>query len=118
MKPLTKDARRFIEGVTQYIRRGERAKTVLPKVQSLFAKVTAQARRSRVAEITSAVPLTNPEKSAIARALPKLLSHDVECQYAVDPDLLGGLTIQVADWVVDSSFRSQLATIAQSLERI
>ncbi len=118
MKMLSKDARGFIEGVASYIRSDARAKSVVPKVQSLITKVTASAKKEENAEVKSAVSLVAPEKKRIDALLEKLLGHPVQCQYNIDTSLVGGIQIQVADWIVDSSLATQLTSIAHSVTSI
>lgn len=115
MKTLTKDARGFIEGVTAYIRQDRAGARVLPRVESLFTKVTATAKRERSARVLTAVPLTGAERDTVTKSLEKILGHAVECDFKVSEELLGGIKVQVADWVVDSSLATQLASIAESL---
>jgi ATP synthase F1 delta subunit len=118
MKVLSKDERGFIEGIASYVRSDTRARTAVPKVQSLLTKVTAAAKREQTAQIKSAVGLTAPEKKRVETLLSKLLEHNVECHYSVDASVLGGLKIQVADWVVDSSLSSQLKGIARFIASV
>jgi F-type H+-transporting ATPase subunit delta len=118
MKVLSKDARGFIEGVATYIRSDARAKTMIPKVQSLLTKVTADAKKEQSAEIKSALALLPAEKKYIEALLADLLGHAVNCRYSIDATLVGGIKIQVADWVVDSSLTTQLTNIARSIESV
>lgn len=115
MKTLSKDARGFIDGVAQYVSRSKRGKSMLPKMQSLFTKVTAAAKKERVATVTSVVALSESEKSTIKRVLAEILEHDVECHFFQDPDILGGVKIKVADWVVDTSVATQLTNLTHTL---
>lgn len=115
MKTLSKDARGFIEGVTRYIRSDSRGKQVLPRVSALFTKVTTAAKKERVASVSSVVLLTEAEKTLVKRVLVRILGHDVDCRFTMDPVLLGGMRIQVADWVVDTSLSSQLNALSQTL---
>lgn len=115
MGTLSRDARGFIEGVTRYIRSDSRAKGVLPKVRSLLTRVTSQAKKEQVAHVTSAVALGAPEKKRTESALSGLLGHPVQCVYRIDASLLGGMKIQVADWIVDTSLLTQLGNIARSI---
>ncbi len=105
---LTKDAKGFIDGVVTYLSRDANGSTVAPRVASLASKVSAQAKKERVAKVTSVVRLTSDEKKHIALALAKLLGHRVELETIVDAHLVGGLRIQVADWILDTSFDRQL----------
>jgi F-type H+-transporting ATPase subunit delta len=116
MKTLSKDTRGFIDGVVKYIRNDSRGKEIIPRVSALFTKVTSAAKKERIATVTSAVLLTESEKKAVAGTLTGILSHDVECRFSVTPELLGGLRITVADWVVDTSLSGQLMRLTQSLQ--
>ena len=118
MKTLSKDARGFIEGVASYIRSDARAKTMVPRVASLITKVTTAAKREQSAQVKSAVELFPEEKKRIEAILVRLLGHTVECHYSIDTSLVGGIKIQVADWIVDSSLTTQVTTIAHSLSSV
>jgi F0F1-type ATP synthase delta subunit len=118
MKTLSKDARGFIEEVATYVRQDARAKAVAPRVNTLLTKVTAAAKREQNAAVKSAVALLAPEKKRIESVLGKLLGHAVTCHYRIDESLIGGITIQVADWVVDSSLATQVAAIARAITSV
>jgi F-type H+-transporting ATPase subunit delta len=115
MKTLSKDERGFIEEVASFVRNDTRAKRAVPRVRTLLTKVTAAAKREQNARVTSAVLLLEPEKKRIEGVLARLLGHTVDCHYSVDASLVGGIKIQVADWIVDSSLTTQLTDIAQSI---
>jgi F0F1-type ATP synthase delta subunit len=118
MKTLSKDARGFIDEITTYVRSDARAQTVAPRVTTLLTQVTAAARREQTAQVKSAVTLLGPEKKRIEAVLVRLLGHAVECRYSVDKSLIGGIHIQVADWIVDSSLATQVATIAHAVTAV
>jgi len=118
MRTLSKDARGFIEEVVGFVRSDARAKTVAPRVTSLLTQVTASARREQNAQVTSAVALAGPEKKQIETILVRLLGHAVECRYSIDESLVGGIKIQVADWIVDSSLAGQVSAIARSVTSV
>jgi F-type H+-transporting ATPase subunit delta len=118
MKTLSKDARGFIEEVASFVRSDARAKSAIPRVQSLITKVTASARKEENAQVKSAVVLTPGEKNHVETLLTKLLGHAVTCHYSVDTSIVGGIKIQVADWIVDSSLTSQLTDIAHSITNV
>ncbi len=115
MKALSKDARGFIEGVANYIRHDRRGKGVLPKVQSLFTKVTAAAKKERIACVSTVVPPTKEEQTAIQKIVERLLGHEVTCTFIIDKGMLGGMKIQIADWIVDTSLSSQLTNLSETL---
>lgn len=60
------------------------------------------------AVVTSALPLSKAEKEVIEKDILKRSSGDLKVAFEVNPDLLGGLTIQVGDTMVDHSVSAQL----------
>ncbi len=87
----------------------------VPKVQSLLHKVTTSARRERQATVWSAVKLTPTEQESIAHALSHIVGHEVSLDCRINTDLIAGLRIQMADWVVDTSFSGQIKQMADIL---
>lgn len=66
-------------------------------------------------EVTSAAPLADDQREHILRDLKALLRSEPVLETRVDPELLGGLTVRVGDWLYDASVRSQLATIRNQI---
>lgn len=111
---LTKDAKGFIDGVVSYLSSDKSGPTVMPRVTSLASKVSAQAKKERFAKVSSVVRLTSDEKKHIDLVLTKLLGHGVEIETVIDAHLVGGLRIQVADWILDTSIDRQLQEMVSS----
>jgi len=114
MKALTRDAKGFIEGITQYIQ-NEGKVSVLPKVQILLGKVAAQNQKETVANVKSSVALTLEEQKRIEQILYTLVGHPVSLVTSIDDKLLGGLKIQIGDWIIDTSLLGQLEEMAQHI---
>lgn len=108
MKSVSKDARGFVEGVISHLKRGTKGSTMTPKVQSLLLKMSASAKHEHQARVESAVKLTLAETQSIARALARIAGHEVSLTSEVNPSLVGGLRVTMADWVMDSSIRNEL----------
>jgi len=116
-EPLTKDAKGLVDGVVTFLRGDSRSKSVAPKVERFLGKVTAQARKEKEARVETSVALTEPEKKSIEAMLTKLIGHPVSVVSVLSPEVIGGLRIQVADWIVDTTLQTQLSEIAQSLTK-
>jgi F-type H+-transporting ATPase subunit delta len=114
-EPLTKYARGLVDGVVTFLRGDSRSKSVAPKVERFLGKVTAQARKEKVARVETSVPLTEAEVQSIEAMLAKLIGHPVAVTSVISPEVIGGLRIQVADWIVDTTVQTQLAEMANSL---
>jgi len=112
MKSVSKDARGFVDGVISHLKQGGKVRDVSSKVQLLLLKMTASAKHEHQATVESAVKLTSAETQIIARMLSKLAGHEVSLNCIVNPELVGGLRLTMADWVMDSSLRSELKEMA------
>jgi F-type H+-transporting ATPase subunit delta len=66
-------------------------------------------------EVTSAVALSDAQKTAMAASLKKRFRRDVHMTNAVDPSLLGGAVIRAGDEVIDGSIKGRLQRLATEL---
>jgi F-type H+-transporting ATPase subunit delta len=87
-------------------------------LRSILAEYRAlldqQKRRVRVL-VRSAVELPDDQRQRLQQELRETLQREPVLETRVDPDLLGGLVVQVGDWLYDASVRSQLANIRNQL---
>lgn len=67
------------------------------------------------AEVTSALPLTESEQSAVKQDVLAKVGGDATVAFRVDPSILGGLIVRVGDKVIDGSVSSQLSNLRESL---
>ncbi len=67
------------------------------------------------AVITSAVDLTAEEKAEIEKKLIESFGVNLEFSYQVDPDILGGLIVQVGDKLIDGSVRGRMNALRQKI---
>lgn len=112
---LTKDERGFVEGIVSYLKKDSRSKSAVPKVQAFLGKVTARAKKEKIAFVESSVALTQNEKSIIEQVLANHIGHQVRIECTVNPDVLGGFQIRVGDWIIDTTLDSQLKQMANLL---
>ena len=116
MAALHKDARFFVDGITTYLRgEGKLGERLIPRMTTLFDKVTSSTKGQKIARVESAVPLNTTEKQKISLLLARLLDHEVELDCLVDVRAIGGFKIQVGDWVVDATVRGQIDALKNSL---
>ena len=88
---------------------------ILPRVAEEYARRLNSHRGVVMATVTSAVPLTPDETAAIQRRVEAMAGTSVELRSEVDPDLLGGLTVQVRDQLLDASIRGRLERLRDQL---
>lgn len=67
------------------------------------------------ATITSAVPLFDAQRQELIGALERKLGRTVLAETSVDPQLLGGVVVDVDGTVYDGSVRTQLRTLANRI---
>ncbi len=108
MKSLTSDARGFVNGVVTQLKATGKVSSVTPRIQSLLMKMTSGARKERQAVVMSAVKLTSDEERSIEKLLAKVSGHDVSLETRIESDLIAGIRIQMGDWVMDTSMKSEL----------
>lgn len=81
-----------------------------------FIKLVKKKKNIGEASVTSAIDLSDEQKSNIEKRLLETTAYDkIETTYAVDKDLIGGLVIRIEDRVVDSSIRTKLDKLSKTL---
>ncbi len=95
------DRRRIVvlEGICQHFR------TLIRKLNQIV-----------LAEVTSAVELTDGQKQAVVDQVKSITkAQNVELVTKIDPELIGGVIIKVGSQVIDASLRGQLRRLSISL---
>ncbi|MGH9244258.1 MAG: ATP synthase F1 subunit delta [Acidimicrobiales bacterium] len=80
----------------------------LPEIIDLLVKMSAAEANKEVAEVRSAVELSDEQRRRLAEALEKATGKAVEVKVVVDPTVLGGIVATIGDTVIDGSVRSRL----------
>ncbi|WP_203566345.1 F0F1 ATP synthase subunit delta [Aestuariimicrobium ganziense] len=95
------------------VRLAERAVSARERTYALtldnYATTAAQLRDRQVAKVTVAQPLTADQDARLRAALIRIAGRQVDVQVTVDPEVLGGMRVQLGDEVIEG-------TIAQRLE--
>ena len=82
-----------------------------------YEELYSSARKLSTAVVTSAVELTEAEKTQLQAKLEKLLGRTIRLECAVDETLLGGLVVQVDGKVIDGSLKHKLHEIKEVMNR-
>jgi len=80
----------------------------LPAIVDELVRISAAEGNKEVAEVRSAVALTDDQKARLADALGKATGKQIEVKVILDPTVLGGLVAQVGDTVIDGSVKTKL----------
>lgn len=89
--------------------------TELPAVVDRFVELAASSREREVAEVRSAVPLSDTQLERLAAALRTATGKQVEVKVIVDEKVLGGLVAQIGDVVIDGSVRHRLEQLKEQI---
>jgi F-type H+-transporting ATPase subunit delta len=84
-----------------------KARELAAIVDELVA-LAAERRRAAVAEVRTAVELTEEHRKSLTRALERATGKKVELKVIVDPSVIGGVVARIGDQVIDGSIRRRL----------
>ena len=73
-----------------------------------LVKLSAAEGNKELAEVRSAIELTDDQKQRLTAALEVATGKKVELKVIIDPSVLGGLVAQVGDTVIDGSVKTRL----------
>ena len=100
--------------LARYAARGGRARDIVATLDTLVEDA-AKARGWRVAKVQAASAVDDTQQHDLSEALAVLAGNPVDLQVTVQPDLLGGVVVQVGDLLVDSSTRHRLDELKEHL---
>lgn len=88
---------------------------ILPRVADEFNRLVDREHGVVIANVTSAQPLEPADLAAVAARVQATAGGRVVVKAAVDPELIGGLTVRIGDRLIDASVRGGLARLRASL---
>ena len=91
----------------------------LPDIFAYFIARVKEYRKIGVAQVTSAISLSDVQKQKIEKKLLDSTQYEtMEIEYKVDESLIGGLLIRIGDRIVDSTIKHRLTSLTASLMKI
>ena len=91
-----------------------RARDLPAIIERLIARA-AEAKDKVVAEVRTAVPLTDDQRTRLAASLDRATGKSVEIKSIVDPTVLGGVLATIGDSVIDGTVRSRLDQLREQI---
>jgi F-type H+-transporting ATPase subunit delta len=82
--------------------------SLVPAIAGEYGRLLDHQRGVAVAVVTSPVPLGVEETEAIAARVATLTGATISLRTAVDPALIGGVTVRIGDRLIDASVRGRL----------
>ncbi|MFW2333078.1 ATP synthase F1 subunit delta [Ilumatobacter sp.] len=87
----------------------------LPAIIDKLVARAAESKDLAVAQVRSAVPLTDDQQIRLKAALANATGKQVNLKVIVDPSVLGGLVATVGDTVIDGSVRTRVDQLKSRL---
>ena len=87
----------------------------IPKIVEELARMASLERSHALAEVRTAVDLTDEQRRRLAEALSHATGRTVDLKVVVDPSVIGGVVARVGDEVFDGSIASRLEDAKQAL---
>jgi F-type H+-transporting ATPase subunit delta len=88
---------------------------LLPGIAAAFGELADRRDGVVRAKITTPVALDESHRADVVRRLEQTTGKRIRPTFAVDPALLGGVTVQLGDRLIDASIRAQLDELRSQL---
>lgn len=89
--------------------------TELGEINDKFASILEERSGHIAAEVTSARDLSDEQKRELRSNLEKLTGKQVQLNFGIDQDIIGGVVTRVGSTVYDGSVRTQLENLREQL---
>ena len=94
----------------------QRGRTSLgPEIAQAFQELLDEQMGIAHALVTTAVPLSDDERKAVAEKLGEITGKQVAVETRVDESIIGGLVARIGDRLIDGSTRSKLQALKRQL---
>ena len=98
------------------IRRGRPG--AIARMREHFATLLRRHRGVALAEIRTALPLDETQRTAVVDRLHELTGDTIEINEVVDESLIGGITVRIGDRLYDASVRNRLERLRARLTAV
>lgn len=90
----------------------------LPRVIVTLRDLISDDRGEVTAEVTSATALTPDQAAKLSETLKAKAGREVKLKTAVDEALIGGLVVKLGSTMIDTSVRSKLAALQNTMKEV
>ena len=84
------------------------------EITAAMASRSAEAAGASIAEVRSAVALTEAQLTQLAQALTTKMGREIQVRNIVDPTVMGGIVTQIGDEVIDGTVRTRLNQLREA----
>lgn len=97
---------------------GKRRLFVLPQLVSSLRARIADAKGEVTADVVSAAPLTDAQLGELTKVLGESAKKTVKLNATVDEKLIGGLVVKMGSKMIDTSIRSKLNALQNTMKEV
>jgi F-type H+-transporting ATPase subunit delta len=80
-----------------------------------YARLAAERRERLVAEVHVAIALTDEQRGRLRAALTATYGRDVHLNVVLDPRVIGGMSVQISDEIIDGTVGGRLAELRRRM---
>ena len=91
---------------------------VLPALLSELRELIARENGEVTADVVAATELSDAQRQRLSEALKASVGKDVNINLSVDEKLIGGLVVQVGSKMIDTSIRSKLNALQNTMKEV
>jgi F-type H+-transporting ATPase subunit delta len=86
-------------------------------IAAQFSRILDERARRITVTVRSAIPLSPEEQMRLEESLSDVLDAEIRLELLVDPDVVGGLRLQIGEAVYDASIAGSLAQLKDAVSR-
>ena len=91
---------------------------VLPNLLAVLRDLISEEKGEVTAEVQTARSLSDDQQTKLAETLKASVGKDVKMNVTVDESLIGGLIVRVGSKMIDTSVRSKLAALQNTMKEV
>ena len=91
---------------------------VLPHMMMVLKDLLSEEKGEVTAEVRTARALSDAQSAKLAETLKASVGKDVKMNVTVDESLIGGLVVKVGSKMIDTSIRSKLAALQNTMKEV
>jgi len=88
----------------------------LATLHDIFQELWDEARQVVPVTVTTAVPLSDGQRSTLLDTLVRRLGVTVQLEPRVDPDIIAGMIVRMGDRVIDASASTTLSALRETMK--
>lgn len=110
----SKSSSLLIKGIIDVIHE-KKQDSLLPEVTTALRAISEKKQKDKTAVVWSTYLLAKTDISRLKKIISKYTNTDCNIVNKIDSSLLGGFRINLGDWVLDASLKSEINNIEKAL---